>query len=96
MAFDLEDNSMPVAKKIALIPISQGSLINASPLAQTFPLFRDKKGIYHFADTISVFGEFGFSIETIDKRQGSKNKYQFYRAELVVDGEKEFEIDTKK
>lgn len=96
MAFDLEDNSMPVAKKIALIPISQGSLINASPLAQTFPLFRDKKGIYHFADTISVFGEFGFSIETIDKRQGSKNKYQFHRAELVVDGETEFEIEYNK
>ena len=93
MAFNLEDNSMPVAKNIALIPVSQGSLINASPLAQVFPLFRDKKGIYHFADTISVFGEFGFSIEAIDKRQGSNNKYQFYRAELLVNGQKEFEIE---
>lgn len=56
MAYDLEDNSMPIAKKIALIPISQGAMINASPLSQTFPLFRDNKGTYHFADTISVFG----------------------------------------
>ena len=68
MAFDLEDNSMPIAKNLALVPISQGALINASPLPQTFPLFRDNKGVFHFADTISVFGDFGFSIEAIDKR----------------------------
>ena len=48
---ELEDNTKPIAKEIAVIPISPGALINASPLAQIFPLFRDKKGIYHFADT---------------------------------------------
>ena len=96
MAFDLEDNSMPIAKNLALVPISQGALINASPLPQTFPLFRDNKGIFHFADTISVFGEFGFSIEAIDKRQGTNNKYQFYRAELLIDGDKVFELEYNK
>ena len=96
MAYDLEDNSMPIAKKIALIPISQGAMINASPLSQTFPLFRDNKGTYHFADTISVFGEFGFAIEAIDKRQGTNNQYQFQRIELLIDGEKQFELEYNK
>ena len=54
-------------------------MINASPLTQIFPLFRDKKGIYHFADTISVFGEFGFAIKAVDKREGANNIYQFNR-----------------
>ena len=96
MAFNLDDNVMPIAIKLALIPISQGSLINASPLSQTIPLFRDKGGTYHFADTISVFGEFGFAIQAIDKREGTNNKYQFHRAELIIDGQPEFELNYTK
>ncbi len=95
-AFDLEDNTRPIAKEIAMIPINPGALINTSPLPQIFPLFRDKKGVYHFADTISVFGEFGFAIKAVDKREGSNNIYQFHRIELIVDNQKEFELDYTK
>ena len=77
-AFDLEDNIMPIPKELALIPISHNALINASPLTQTIPLFRDKNGIYHFAVTLSVFGEFGFALKAIDKREGTRNIYQFH------------------
>ena len=95
-AFNLEDNTKPIAKELAMIPINTGALINASPLPQIFPLFRDKKGIYHFADTISVFGEFGFAIKAVDKREGTNNIYQFHRIELIVDNQKEFELDYTK
>ena len=96
MAFDLEDNTRPIAKKLAVIPISQNALVNASPLIQIYPLFRDKGGIYHFADTISVFGEFGFAIQAVDKRQGTNNIYQFHRIELFIDNQKEFELEYNK
>lgn len=92
-AFNLEDNIRPVPKEIAVIPLSDGALVNASPLTQIIPLFRDKSGVYHFADTLSVFGEFGFSINAVDKRQGAKNKYQFHKIELKIDGQKQFAID---
>ena len=95
-AFDLKDNTKPIAKELAAIPISPGALVNASPLPQIFPLFRDKKGIYHFADTLSVFGEFGFAIKAIDKREGANNIYQFNRIELIVDNQKEFELEYSK
>ena len=95
-AFELEDNTKPIAKEIAVIPISPGALINASPLTQIFPLFRDKKGVYHFADTLSVFGEFGFAIKAVDKREGANNIYQFNRIELIVDNQKEFELEYTK
>jgi len=96
MAFNLDDNVMPIPIKLAVIPISQSSLINASPLSQTIPLFRDKGGTYHFADTISVFGEFGFAVQAVDKREGTNNTYQFYQAELIIDGQPEFELNYTK
>jgi len=95
-AFELQDNTNPIAKKLAILPISTGAMINASPLPQIIPLFRDKSGIYHFADTISVFGEFGFAIQAVDKREGTNNIYQFNRAELIVDNQKEFELNYTK
>ena len=95
-AFQLEDNTKPIAKELAIIPINPGALVNASPLPQIFPLFRDKKGVYHFADTLSVFGEFGFAIKAVDKREGTNNIYQFHRIELIVDNQKEFELDYTK
>ena len=96
MAFNLDDNVMPIPIKLAVIPISQGSLINASPLSQIIPLFRDKGGTYHFADTISVFGEFGLAVQAVDKREGTNNTYQFHRAELIIDGQPEFELNYTK
>ena len=91
-AFDLPDNVTPTPKNIALVPLSQETLVNASPLVQTFPLYRDRSGVYYFADTVSVFGEFAFAIEAVDKRQGANNVYQFHRAELIFDGKIEFEL----
>ncbi|MBT3502521.1 MAG: M23 family metallopeptidase [Candidatus Marinimicrobia bacterium] len=93
MAFNLPDHVMPIPKKLALIPISQGSLINASPLSQIMPLFRAKDGTYYLADTISVFGDFAFAIQAVDKREGGNNIYQFHRAELLIDGKTKFELD---
>jgi len=95
-AFNLPDNVTPIPKNIALIPLSQEALVNASPLVQTFPLYRDRSGVYYFADTISVFGEIAFAIEAKDKREGANNVYQFHKAELVIDGKKEFEIQYDK
>ena len=96
MAFNLDDNVMPIPIKLAVIPISQGSLINASPLSQIIPLFRDKGGTYHFADTISVFGKFGLAVQAVDKREGTNNTYQFHRAELIIDGQPVFELNYTK
>ena len=78
----ISDRVNPVMNKIALVPLSRGALINSSPLVQTIPLFRDKNGVYLFADTVSVMGDFGLAIQAIDKREGSKYKYQFHKADV--------------
>ena len=89
----ISDKVTPVMNKIALVPLSRGALINSSPLVQTIPLFRDKNGIYLFADTVSVIGDFGLAIQAIDKKEGSKYKYQFHKAELFVDNKTAFRLD---
>ena len=96
MAFDIPDHVTPIPKRLALIPLSRGSMVNASQLVQSMPLFRDKSGVYHFADTLSVFGDFAFAIQAIDKLEGSNNSYQFQKAELLIDGRKHFELDYTK
>ena len=55
----ISDKVTPVMNKIALVPLSRGALINSSPLIQTIPLFRNKNGVYLFADTVSVMCDFG-------------------------------------
>ena len=87
------DKVTPIMHKIALIPLSKGALINSSPLMQTLPLFRNKNGVYLFADTVSVIGDFGLAIQAIDKREGSKFKYQFHKAELYIDNKLMFSLN---
>ena len=89
----ISDKVTPIMNKVALVPLSRGALINSSPLVQTIPLFRDKNGIYLFADTISVMGDFGLAIQAIDKKEGSKYKYQFHKAELFVDNKPVFSLN---
>ena len=43
-----------------------------------------------------MFGEFGFAVQAIDKREGTNNKYQFHRVELIIDGQTEFELNYTK
>ena len=93
---NLPDNVMPIPKELAIIPLSIKSIINASQLSQTIPLFRDRSGIYHFADSISVFGEFGLALKAVDKREGANNIYQFNRAELKVNNELKFSLEYSK
>ena len=87
------DKVNPIMHKIALVPLSKGTLINSSPLVQTLPLFRNKNGLYLFADTISVIGDFGLAIQAIDKREGSKFEYQFHKAELFIDNNPAFTLN---
>ena len=81
--FIVEDKVNPVMQKIALIPLSKGTLINSSPLVQTIPLFRDKNGEYLFADTISVIGDFGLAVQAIDKREGQSLNINFIKLNCI-------------
>ncbi len=80
------DRLAPVVEEVALIPLRTDSWVNGNQLPQNFPLFRDKKGEYHFPDTINIAGLIGLSIKTFDKIQGTNNIYQPHHIEIYIDG----------
>ena len=80
------DRLAPIIEEIGVTPLNKDSWTNGSQLPQNFPVFRDKKGEYHFADTINVFGKIGLSIKTYDKREGANNKYQPHKVEVFLNG----------
>ena len=79
------DRFAPIVEEISIIPLNDKSWVNGNQLPQNFPLFRDKKGEYHFPDTINIFGSLGLSIKAFDKRQGANNIYQPHRIEIYID-----------
>ena len=78
------DRIAPIVEEVGITPLSKDSWINGSQLPQNFPVFRDKKGEYHLADTINTYGKIGLSIKTYDRREGAKNKYQPHRIEIFL------------
>ncbi len=81
---DQPDRLAPIVEEIGLTPLNKDSWINGNQLPQNFPVFRDKKGEYHFADTINVYGKIGLSVKAHDKREGAKNKYQPHKIEIYL------------
>ena len=74
----------PIVEEVGLTPLNNNSWVNGSQLPQNFPVFRDKKGEYHLADTINTYGKVGLSVKTYDKREGANNKYQPHRIEVYL------------
>ena len=84
---DQPDRLAAIVEELAITPLSKDSWVNGNQLPQNFPVFRDKKGEYHLADTINVFGKIGLSVKTHDKREGANNKYQPHRIEIYLNQE---------
>ena len=57
------DRLAPFIDEISFTPLNDESWVNGNQLPQNFPVFRDKKGEYHFPDTINISGTLGLSIK---------------------------------
>ena len=60
------DRLAPFIDEISFTPLNDESWVNGNQLPQNFPVFRDKKGEYHFPDTINISGTLGLSIKAYD------------------------------
>ena len=90
------DRLAPIVEEISLAPLNKESWVNGNQLPQNFPVFRDKKGEYHFADTINAYGKIGLAVKTYDKREGAKNKYQPHRIEVFLNGQLYHSLEFEK
>ena len=93
---DQPDRLAPIVEEISLAPLNKESWVNGNQLPQNFPVFRDKKGEYHFADTINTYGKIGLAVKTYDKREGAKNKYQPHRIEVFLNGQLYHSLEFEK
>ena len=93
---DQPDRLAPIVEEISLAPLIKESWVNGNQLPQNFPVFRDKKGEYHFADTINTYGKIGLAVKTYDKREGAKNKYQPHRIEVFLNGQLYHSLEFEK
>ena len=93
---DQPDRLAPIVEEISLAPLNKESWVNGNQLPQNFPVFRDKKGEYHFADTINAYGKIGLAVKTYDKREGAKNKYQPHRIEVFLNGQLYHSLEFEK
>ena len=93
---DQPDRLAPIVEEISLAPLNKESWVNGNQLPQNFPVFRDKKGEYHFADTINAYGKIGLALKTYDKREGAKNKYQPHRIEVFLNGQLYHSLEFEK
>ena len=93
---DQPDRLAPIVEEISLAPLNKESWVNGNQLPQNFPVFRDKKGEYHFADTINTYGKIGLAVKTYDKREGAKNKYQPHRIEVFLNGKLYHSLEFEK
>lgn len=79
------DNIPPAIKKIAVRPLGEQSLVNASSRPQTFNLKMVKNGVYKLTTPIHMTGEVGFAIEARDRSNGSSFRHGVHRNELFID-----------
>ncbi|MFH1853181.1 MAG: hypothetical protein ABIA75_12640 [Candidatus Neomarinimicrobiota bacterium] len=90
--FPVPDKLAPIIEAIVFNPLASGTLIEASPLPQVFPVFRDLSGSYTLPDTLNVFGMIGIGLQVHDRALGTGNKYNIHRIELWLDDQLQYRL----
>ncbi|MEE9189862.1 MAG: M23 family metallopeptidase [Candidatus Neomarinimicrobiota bacterium] len=93
--YQLKDSTPPVIRNITVLPYTARTLIQGSPLPQTF--VPPSSGLVEnqfpvLPDTISITGAFMISAWIEDMVQGASNVYQFYKAVLTMNGQAIFSV----
>jgi len=81
---EIKDSKAPVFDEIMLIPISRDSRINGSRFPVVFDMQAENK-------RVSTTGPFKVSVNAHDRANGTYNKYNIYRAEVLVNDSLVFE-----
>ncbi len=87
--YPLKDSIPPVIRSITILPYTARTLIQGSPLPQTFvvpPAGSVENQFPVLQDTILVTGAFMISVWVEDMIQGARNVYQFYKAVITMNG----------
>jgi len=93
--YNLEDDIAPIPKKIAIIPKTKKTKIDNFSDIMLYNINKNNNSEYYITDTISVIGEFGISINILDKVNKQPFNYGLYNLELYIDGEMKYKVEYK-
>ena len=90
--FDIKDNVKPDIYALNIFPLNDTSFVNGTN-SQLRLKATGSNGIYKLYPnkTILLQGEFGFGIETVDRMNGTGNKYGLHNIKLIKNNELVFE-----
>ena len=91
--YKIKDTIKPIPKKIAFIPMNYDTKIDGNSDIKLYDIIQgNNENEYFINDTISVLGEFGLSLNIIDKINEQPFTYGLYKIELYLDGELKYKI----
>ena len=86
------DTQFPVAKSIAIIPLSANSTINDNITPIIFELNKKDKTSYNLNKNPVLTGDFGFAVKVHDKIDQQPFNFGLYGIELRIDGKLTYSI----
>ncbi len=90
--YEIEDRLAPDLYAFTIYPLNDTSSINGSNNSKRYTVY-GKNGKYYRSTTSPILlkGQFGFGIETVDRMNGTGNRYGIYNMKMTVDDEVVFE-----
>ena len=89
--YSVNDTIPPIPKNLIITNLNKNSSINGIPKEAEFSLKKITDNEYIYDEIIAVNGEFGVSLEVIDRMNKSKFKYDIYSIKLLIDNETIYE-----
>jgi murein DD-endopeptidase MepM/ murein hydrolase activator NlpD len=95
--FDIKDNVKPLIKSVAIFPLNDTSFVNEKNVMQQFDVV-GSNGSYQlkYNTPISVYGQIGIGVETIDKLNDVSNPNGVYSVQLSNNNEIIYKSEMRK
>lgn len=88
----IKDTKFPIAKNLAIIPLTARSTANAEIKPITLKLQKISTTSYSIKDPLIISGPFGFAIEVLDKIDQQPFNFGLYGIELRIDNQLTYSI----
>lgn len=90
LGYKIKDTVPPGIKAISITPLDAESRVNGDVSPLIIQPTHIESGEYEIAESLLLYGNVGLAIDCFDKANDVYNTYAVYKAELYIDGKREF------
>ncbi len=88
---DVKDKIRPQLKRMLVVPQNNSSMVNGSFIPAQYDLTYIRDGVFIIKEPIHAKGTVGLALNGYDMADGVSNKFAWYQAKMMVNGQKVFE-----